>query len=164
MTHYSSMGEMEESDAEGQAQIDELRGLVPQRDTALADVSGWSVGMHIHHCGLAMSEISRNLIECDEPVPSRKPGPNASMILKTGSIPRGVAQAPDIAIPTCDVTGQVIEETLRESAAQLDRLPPVGDRCWFRHHVLGVLVKRDAVRFMSVHNAHHLKIVADILG
>ncbi len=164
MTHYSSMGEIEESYAEVQAQIDELRGLVPQRDTALADVSGWSVGMHIHHCGMAMSEISRNLIECDEPVPSRKPGPNASMILKTGSIPRGVAQAPDIAIPTREVSGRVLEEILGESEERLDRLPPVGDRCWFRHHALGVLAKRDAVRFMSVHNTHHLKIMADILG
>lgn len=164
MTDYSTMGEIEESYAEIRAQIDELSGLVPRRDVASADISGWSVGMHIHHCGLAMIGIARSLIECDEPVPSGEPGPNASMILKTGSIPRGVAQAPEVAIPTLDVTSRVLEKTLGESEAQLAQLPPVGDRCWFRHFALGVLVKREAVRFMSVHNAHHLEIVADILG
>jgi hypothetical protein len=158
------MGQIEESYAEIKAQIEELRGLIPQRDVGSADISGWSVGMHVHHCGLAMSAIAGSLIECDEPARSRKPGPNASMILNAGSIPRGVAQAPDIAIPTRDVTGRVLEETLGESEARLDRLPPVSDGCWFRHFALGVLAKHDAVRFMSVHNAHHLKIVADILS
>ena len=161
---YSTMGEIEGPYEEIQAQIDELRGLIPQRDAASADVSGWSVGMHVHHCGLAMSTIAGTLIECDEPAPARKPGPRASMILESGTIPRGVAQAPDVAIPTRDVSSRVLEEILGESEARLDRLPPVGDRCWFRHFALGMLTKRDAVRFMSVHNAHHLKIVADILS
>jgi len=157
------MGEIDEFYAEIKAQIDELHGLIPERDVASAYVSGWSVGMHVHHCGLTMRAIAGSLIECDEPAPSRKPGPRASLILNTGSIPRGVAQAPDIAIPTRDVTDRVLEEILGESESQLGRLPPVGDCCWFRHFALGMLNKRDAVRFMSVHNAHHLKIVADIL-
>jgi hypothetical protein len=86
------------------------------------------------------------------------------MVLRSGTIPRGAAQAPDVAIPTRDVGSRILEETLSKSEARMERLPPVDDRCWYRHFALGVLTKRDAVRFMSVHNAHHLEIVADILG
>ena len=157
------MGEIDEFYAEIKAQIDEFRGLIPQRDVASAD-SGWSVGMHVHHCGLAMRAIAGSLIECDEPLPSRRLGPRAALILRMGKLPRGVAKAPDIAMPSKDVDARVLQETLDTSDALLDQLPPVGERSWFRHFALGVLVKRDAVRFMSVHNAHHLKIVADILG
>jgi hypothetical protein len=161
---YSTMGDIDKSYAEIYAQIEELRGLIPHRDTASAGISGWSVGMHVHHCGLAMSGITRSLIACDEPAPTRRLDLQASLILKSGRIPRGVAEAPDVAIPTRGVSGRVLEETLNKSEAGLSRLTPVGDRCWFRHFALGVLTKRDAVRFMSIHNAHHLKIVADILG
>ncbi len=157
------MGEIEESYAEIKAQIDELRGLIPQRDAAAADVSGWSVGMHVHHCGLTMSAITGTLIACDDNVPARSLGPGAALILRMGKLPRGVAQAPDVAMPSRDASARVLQETLDKSEARLDRLPPVDDRCRFRHFALGVLAKRDAVRFMSVHNAHHLKIVADIL-
>lgn len=158
------MRQLEESYAEIRTQIVELRGLVPQKDVEATDISGWSVGMHVHHCGLAMSAIAGSLIACDEPAPAREPGPRASLILETGLIPRGAARTPDAAIPTRGVRGRILEEILDESEARLDRLPPVRDHCWFRHFALGVLVKRDAVRFMSVHNAHHLSIVADILG
>jgi hypothetical protein len=161
---YSAMCEIEGPYEGIQGQIDELRGLIAQRDAASADVSGWSVGMHVHHCGLAMSAIAGTLIECDEPAPVRELGPRASMVLRSGTIPRGAAQAPDVAIPTRDVGSRILEETLSKSEARMERLPPVDDRCWYRHFALGVLTKRDAVRFMSVHNAHHLEIVADILG
>jgi len=164
VTDYSTMGKIEESYAEIKAQIDEFRGFVPQRDVASADVSAWSVGMHVHHCGLAMRAIAGSLIECDEPLPSRRLGPRAALILRMGRLPRGVAKAPDIAMPSKDVDARVLQETLDTSEALLDQLPPVGERSWFRHFALGVLVKRDAVRFMSIHSAHHLKIVTDILS
>lgn len=145
------------------SQINELRGLVPQRDLAAPDVSGWSVGMHVHHCGLTMNAIAEALIACAEPTPSRELGPRARTILETGRIPRGVAEAPDIAIPTLDVGERVLEKVLGEAEAWLDRLPMMGDDCWYRHFALGVLAKRDAMRFMIVHNAHHLAIVAEVL-
>ena len=157
------MSDSERSYAEIRDQIDELRRLVPERDAASPAVSEWSVGMHLHHCGLAMCEIATALIECEEPPPTRRPGPRATLILKTGRIPRGAAQAPQVAMPTADVDARVLEDTLRRSEVLLDRLQPVDERSWYRHFALGVLVKRDAVRFICVHNTHHLRIVADIL-
>jgi hypothetical protein len=157
------MSDIETSYREIKAQIDEFRRLVRHRDAA-SEVSDWSVGMHVHHCGLAMSTIAESLIECDEPAPPGDLSPRAVSILARGQLPRGVAKAPDIAIPTPGVDDRTLKEILAESEERLNRLPPIGDRCWFRHFALGVLVKRNAVRFMSVHNAHHLAIVAEILG
>ena len=158
------MSDIERSCADIRGQIDELRRLIPRRSAASPAVSGWSVGMHVHHCGLAMCGIATALIECEEPPPTRRPGPRATLILKTGRIPRGAAQAPEVAMPTADVDARVLEQTLRRSELLLDRLPPVDERSWFRHFALGVLAKRDALRFVGVHNAHHLRIVADILS
>ena len=158
------MKEVRASLAEIAAQIDGLRELIPQMRTTDPQVSDWSVGMHIHHCALSMAGIAQRLIDCESPSPPGRPNLTRSVILRTGKIPRGVAQAPEVAWPSSDLSATTIAEKLDEAEALLDRLPPVSERAWFQHFGLGVLKKKAAVRFISVHNAHHLSIVADILA
>ncbi len=132
-------------------------------DVSASRISKWSVGMHLHHCCRSTIGICKALAASEEPVPPRGFNPKREVLLRTGWIPRGRAKAPDIAMPSDAITREEVEELLakaREHLSAATELPPTR---WFRHFILGVLDRDDSLRFIDVHNRHHLKIVARIL-
>ncbi len=144
-------------------QMAELRGLLASTEVEDAGVSGWSVGMHVQHCALAMAGIARELLGCDAPPPG-KPTAVGWLVLKTGKIPRGGAQAPHDTIPDPDVATKVLEGMLTVSETLLDQVPEARESAWFQHFALGVLDRDRALRFVEIHNDHHLAIIDDILS
>lgn len=141
----------------------ELRGLLTNLDVEDPDVSAWSVGMHVQHCALAMRGIAKELLDCDSP-PAGKPTAIGWLVLKTRKIPRGGAQAPEDTIPNPDVTSKVLDGLLTVSETLLDQVPDARKSAWFQHFALGVLNRDRALRFVEIHNDHHLAIIDDILS
>jgi hypothetical protein len=119
--------------------------------------------MHIEHVCLAMIEVSRSLVASEPPAPRSRFNLLASAILTLGRIPRGRARSPEPALPKQGAGSDELNELLNESEAWLARAEAASPDQWFEHFAFGVLRRDRTLRFLEVHNRHHLRIVRDIL-
>jgi hypothetical protein len=141
-----------------------LRAAIPQRDVAAPTLSRWTVGMHIEHCAMAMQQIMRQLADSQPPPPRDRFRWPRTVILLTGRIPRGRARAPESVVPEESPGAARLEELLEACEQQLSATRTLPRGAWFKHFALGVLDRDKSLRFLAVHNAHHLRLVGDILG
>lgn len=111
-----------------------------------------------------MIGIGRLLAKSKPPPPARFPSLVGSVVLTFGRIPRGRAKAPDFAAPDPGITETELIALLDESERLLAAIPGLNRRAWFRHFILGVLTRDRAVRFVRIHNRHHLRIIEDIVA
>ncbi len=145
------------------SQIDELRSLIPERARRSGPVSAWSVGQHLEHCVLSMRSMLGNLLACTGPAPEASPAPAGLRVLAAGKIPRGAAEAPEVARPKVDAAPDELEIGLAECSSLLLRAPEIREDAWSRHFALGILRRDQAMRFLEIHTDHHLGIIRDIL-
>lgn len=153
-------------------QIEALRALCegPREDLVLrrAEVSGWAVAQHLEHLattgGQVLRAVDRSL--ADE-APGGRPKLLGYAVLATGWIPRGRVRArkewsPADADP--ERAGRGVAELARSYAALETRLPAVATaRGALPHPFLGPFTPRHWLRFLEVHQNHHLKIIGDVL-
>jgi hypothetical protein len=142
----------------------ELQEYVPRAAERDADVSGWSVGMHIQHVSLAMVAVCQSLVASKPPAPRSGLNLVRSIVFTSGRIPRGRAKSPDPAVPSEGVTEEELRSLLAESERQLQTARAAPPDRWFRHFAFGVMERDRTLRFLEIHNRHHLRIVQDILG
>ena len=147
-----------------QRTIEELRAAVPQAGVAAPAISQWSVGMHVHHCCLSMIGISKTLRKSTPPRPRTPPSLARSIVLKLGYIPRGRAQSPSIVVPSASVEVETLITLLDESITHIRDAKTLDPGQWFTHPLLGSMERDGALKFVLVHNRHHLRIITDILA
>ncbi|HEX6791214.1 MAG TPA: DinB family protein [Candidatus Krumholzibacteria bacterium] len=143
--------------------IDELRDAVEHGAVAVPSVSRWTVGMHVHHCCLSMIGISRTLQKSAPPKPRAKPSLQRFVALRLGYIPRGRAQSPAVVIPDALVAPDQLHRLLDDSVVRIRDASALDPDRWFVHPLLGHMDRDGALRFVLVHNRHHLRIVSDII-
>ena len=127
-------------------------------------VSGWCPGEHFDHLLKVTSSILKRIPSTDVlPNGISLPG---RLSLALGWIPRGIGKAPErvkgVRCTDTELAGLLANvESLLDAAdtTAIDaaRSPNVP------HPVFGGLTPTQALRFVAVHNEHHLKIVRDIL-
>lgn len=144
--------------------IEKLRASIRDAAAAQSDFSAWSVGTHIEHCALAMSGVCQSLKESGRPAPASGWSLLRCIVLTTGIIPRGRGKAPAQTVPGEHASAEKLSEMLDQAEAQLRETLKLDKNCWFKHHVFGVLKRDAAIRFLAIHNRHHLKIIGDICG
>lgn len=133
-------------------------------------VSAWSALQHVDHAARAtqsaLSQVGRILAGDDACLPPGPLSPAAEAILRSESIPRGVAEAPrptrpDPAPAPADVARRLgdLRAALRsadaraaEVAAAVGRLP---------HFALGPMTAAEWIRFARVHVEHHVRIARE---
>jgi len=143
--------------------VEELRSAVINAEATVPTISSWSVGEHIHHCCLSMIGISKSLRKSTPPAPRAKPTIARAAVLYFGFIPRGRAKSPSFIVPKPAMVEEELRATL-DQPAELLAMAHVLDRgTWFTHPLMGPMDRDQALKFVLVHNRHHLKIVADIL-
>jgi len=143
--------------------LDSFREAVKHAEVAAPAVSSWSVGEHIHHCCLSMIGISKSLRKSTPPAPRAKPTVARSAVLYFGFIPRGRAQSPSFIVPKPSTPQEELRAMLDQSAELLLMAHSLDRSTWFTHPLMGPMQRDQALKFVLVHNRHHLKIVADIL-
>ena len=88
------------------------------------------------------------------------------LVLASGRIPRGRAEAPERTVPAGLELGEVRDGLERARARFLglqSKLPALAaSRSTFRHPILGNLRPRQWLRFIQVHHDHHRRIIDDI--
>ncbi len=144
--------------------ITQLRSFLPRSAVTAPNVSAWHVGMHLHHCALSICGICKQLIASDSPMPRAGFSPVRSLMLITGWIPRGRAQSPEAVIPKYDIGTDEIVTLLDQGQALLSTASSLDRGRWFIHPMLGPMTRKQTLRFIAVHNHHHLKIMREIVN
>ncbi len=127
-------------------------------------VSKWSVGMQIEHCLLGTMGICSALVNSKPYTGKIKKGFWRRLIFLTGIIPRGRAKSPKAVIPTDQATESGLRELLAEAGLSAQKAAESDCDCWWKHFSFGVMKRDEALKFVEIHNKHHLKIIFDILS
>jgi Protein of unknown function (DUF1569) len=150
-----------------QAQVTEIKSLLNARDNRVPRVSGWSSHQHLDHM-LKVMKLSLSQLLSGEKLTPRNPRltfPGWAVLL-FGKIPRGRIQAPEIVQPdNSPLETLIIEvESLEGLFPQLYRLLEQKDflRRTMKHPTLGILTASHWLRFLVIHNNHHLKIIREL--
>jgi hypothetical protein len=143
--------------------LDELEGSIPHQSFTVTGVSSASVGWHIEH-SLLVLDTSVKALHKSNPAEYK----SAFSFWKTvtflaGRFPRGRGKAPQVVQPTTDINEASLINHLMETKARINGLSSLTNRHFMKHPYFGHLKRSEAMRFMELHTAHHLKIIRDIL-
>lgn len=143
--------------------IDRLRASVSEAAGAhVPDVSQWTVGMHVHHCTLGMVGICNAVLGSEPPAPPTRFSLPRAFVFRTGRIPRGRGKAPETAMPSPDIGPAELMSLLDRSHDLLRRVAEADPGQWWDHFAFGAMSRDQTLRFVGIHNRHHLRIIADI--
>lgn len=141
---------------------DRLRAALADSDRR-DDRSAWSVGMHVEHCALATIAVVAALRGSAGPMPARRRiAPLRFLVLRLGRIPRGRAQAPKIVIPRADRSDAERRGLLDRAEAARREAAALPRESWLAHPALGPLTRDETLRFLAVHDRHHLATIERI--
>lgn len=144
--------------------LEDLRSSVANAALCVPAISEWTIGMHVHHCCLATVGFCRSLIASTPPAPRSKFSFVSAVILTSGRIPRGRGRTPDAGRPRQDVSSAELLTLLDQSERFLTRVKDLDPKAWCRHPVFGVFDRDKTLRFIHIHNRHHLRIISDIVA
>lgn len=149
------------------SQFARMRSLVASGDEGLLvtcdAVSGWCPAEHVDHLAKVSTSIFDRILSkgvIDNPKPLSFIG---RLILLIGWIPRGKGRSPE-KLHGKRADHATLLASLSAAEALLARLDgfPLGNAPSVPHPRFGGLTPAQALRFVEVHNEHHLKIVRDI--
>lgn len=133
--------------------------------------SAWSVHQHLEHLALATDVMITRIEQALGP--EGKPGntgprPVGRLVLAVGRIPRRKANAPSVTMP-CNVSTDELRSLCERIRSRIELLQPeagVISRCGNRtpHPILGPFTPSEWLRFISIHQRHHLGIISEILA
>jgi len=144
--------------------LEVLGGYIPKALLRNKEISDWSIGMQIEHCLIATSRICDSVTESEPSVGKVKKSITRRLIFLTGTIPRGRGKAPERSYPSTETNEFKLLEMLSAAHSAVEKAAEVNQNCWWEHMYFGVMKRDDALRFIEIHNKHHLKIIADILA
>ena len=144
--------------------LEDLGSSVASAGLRVPAVSDWSIGMHVHHCCLAMIGICQSLIASTPPPPRAGFSLVRSLVFLSGRIPRGRGRSPDLVMPRQNVSPAELRTLLDQSGRILTEVHDLDPNAWFRHFAFGVLDRDKTLRFILIHNRHHLRIISDIVA
>ncbi len=146
--------------------VENLRTSVARAALRAPAVSEWSIGMHVHHCCLAMIRICQSLIASTPPPPTPRSRFSflTALVFSSGRIPRGRGRSPDVVLPRQDISPAELLTLLDRSKRILTEAHDLDPKTWFRHFAFGVLDRNNTLRFIRIHNRHHLRIISDIVA
>lgn len=128
-------------------------------------ISGWSPAEHLDHLIKVASAVVGRIRDADAAPGKRGISFAGRIILATGWIPRGKGRSPERMRGT-RATPAAIEAALvelEESLGRVDAAMVASRRPTVPHPRFGGLTPSQGLRFVVIHNAHHLKIVDEIL-
>ena len=144
--------------------LDELNHYIPRCSVQCEKVSKWTVGMQIEHCILGTGGICDAIGHSKPHTGKIKKGLLRRIIFLTGTIPRGRGKAPDASLPNEEITELGLRELLSKAKLSVQQAAESNYECWWAHIRFGVMKRDEALKFVEIHNKHHLKIISDILS
>jgi len=145
-------------------QLDTIEKLLDQFDQTALNISAAKVGWHLEHVLLVCGRVSEALIQSNPADYQWQFNWRKTMVLLTKKIPRGRAKAPKGAHPDGTQSVDALRQRIPALKLKLESVKQLHPNAHFLHPFFGKLPVKDTLRFLFVHNQHHLKIVQDILA
>lgn len=127
-------------------------------------VSQKSVGWHLHHLALTNAVVIGAMHRSNPEEFALEENPTRENVMGRGTIIRGHVRTPDALNPDDNLDLKKIEQAVSHMNNALATWDTINDNAFFIHPFMGKLNKALTLKFMTIHNSHHLKIIDDILG
>ena len=150
-----------------QQQLGRIRALAaqPQLFDVCPDVSNWCIGEHLDHILKVSTSVISRVRETNPPAEKRGISLLGRAILTIGGIPRGKGRSPARLVGT-RVPASDLEASLAKLESAIAGITPemiALQSPTVPHPIFRGLTPAQALRFVVIHNAHHLKIVDELL-
>lgn len=143
--------------------IHALESHIPKKDYKAPAVSAGTVGWHIEHSLLVITQIIEGVKRSDPKKYKWAFNFKRFVILGSNKIPRGKAKAPDSVCPKESIDESTLFESVAKARNSINELLACPKNSYFIHPYFDQLNKAATIRFFEVHTKHHLKIIHDIL-
>jgi hypothetical protein len=146
------------------AQLDELASFSPSSDLRDVSISNWSVGQQIEHTLIAISGMILALRKEHPGSGTREPNLYRDTVMETKTFPRGAIQAPDISLPSESPDSVFITRLINKTRSRLGNPLEIDSKSTLIHPIMDVMYRDEALEFMTIHTAHHLAIIREIVA
>ena len=145
-------------------QLDTIDQLFAYFDQKAQSVSQAPVGWHLEHLLLVNERVAEALIQSNPTDYQWSFNWRKTIVLFTKKIPRGKAKAPKSARPEGKQSAEALQARIPALKLKLACLTTLHPNTYFVHPIFGKINLKTAIRFLFVHNQHHLKIMEEILA
>ncbi len=143
--------------------VNELEQKASHCDKVHDTVSLASVGWHVQHSLLVISQIITRMKGSDPAVYKWKFNLARSYVYLWGRIPRGRGKAPELVVPKGPINSEEISRHLLLARNAIGELPALHTNNFIKHPYFGELNLKQVQTFLIIHTQHHLKIIEDVL-
>lgn len=143
--------------------LNELENNIPNLEKSNLAVSKASVGWQIDHCLLVLARIISALEKSNPEEFKPKFNMKRFIVFTTNTIPRGKAKAPEVAMPTGEISINSLKENLEKVKSKILKLETFHKNNFFPHPYFNDLNVKQTQKFLVLHTTHHLKIIRDIV-
>lgn len=143
--------------------LEALKTYIPQGSVVNETVSASSIGWHIDHSLLVISQIIKAMEASDPADYQFQLNMKRILAFTLNRFPRGAAKAPKAVKPvdTFDAAKTILAfDAINSRLKVLASLQP---NQFFLHPFFGKLNQKAAIKMLGIHTDHHLRIIKDIL-
>ena len=128
----------------------------------MENVSAAAIGWHIEHSLLTVNAIIDQLKKSNPADYIWKFNFTRTLVFTINKIPRGRAKAPKVVQPKNSITMGTLKLHINNTKENITALQTLQTNNHFEHPFFGKLNLKPAIKFLSLHTNHHLKIMKDI--
>lgn len=143
--------------------ISKIELYIPEKDMRNDSVSKSDIGWQLDHTLKVINGVCGIMIKTNPNKYKKDFNLMRTVLFPLCYIPRGRAKSPKIVLPPSIVLKENLYAQLQSARINIDNVKALPKTSHFKHHVFGMLSKKQTLRFIEIHTKHHLKIVNDIL-
>ncbi|MEM6525351.1 MAG: hypothetical protein AAF693_16225 [Bacteroidota bacterium] len=126
-------------------------------------ISEASIGWHLIHSLLVINNITESLLVSDPNKYVKEDNRVRDIVLTKKQIKRGVAHSPEAVTPGQEIKKGQIKDLLDQAKVNVVKFALIPKHAHFTHYSMGMLKKKEAIKFLIIHTKHHLKIINEIV-
>lgn len=145
------------------AYIQTLEDSVQHAEKINLAVSSSPVGWHVQHSLMIISSISNQLKKSDPSLYKYRFNKIRTLVYLLKKMPRGKGKSPSVVNPLEVLSVPQLHEMFEAAKLSVEDLKTLSKHSHLMHPYFGMLHLRSSYKFLSIHTAHHLKIIKDIV-
>ena len=143
--------------------LKEIKLFANGEDKLNSDVSAAGVYWHLDHLLQVIIGIGKSLIKSNPEAYKSTFNTPWTYIKTTRKIPRGVGKSPESVKPDGHIKAETLINQIEIAESILGRIQKLPKNAHFNHPYFGTMNLKDALKFVSIHSNHHVKIIKDII-
>lgn len=145
-----------------ESEVLELGNFIFDADLIDIKISKREIAWHIDHCLRVTSGII-TILEKSNPADFKSNfNLKRFLVLSLKTIPRGKGRAPKEVNNEGKIEVSDLEVLLQKALVQVGKIDSLPEKSNFVHPYFGQLKAKQSIKFISLHNKHHIKIIKEI--